>query len=201
MASAITQFSAGRFAHYQVGFANETDVSLGDGRVSIGSTLAILGTTFRTLDSTMALGTVRVRRAAWDITASLTAGRFRHGDTGVAAELARQFGATELAFYFQSTSFASVAGVSVALPLAPAKELRPGLVRLRAPDLYTQDLQSTVLQPVNVLRSDVGGLLNTDHEIARVYRTRDRLQPVTIVAHVETLKAAWHRWVAPNIAP
>ena len=198
LASAITQFSAGRFGHYQVGFANETDVALADGRVSVGSTLAILGTTFRTLDSTMALGTVRVRLPAWDLTASLTAGRFRSGDTGFAAQLARQFGATELALYFKSTSFASVAGVSVALPLAPAKELAPGLVRLRAPDLYTQSLQTTVLQSVNVLRSDVGNLLDTDHEIARVYRTRDRLQPVTIVAHVATLKEAWRRWLGAN---
>lgn len=200
LASAITQFSAGRFGHDEVGFANEMDVSLADGRVSVGSTLAVLGTTLGTLDHTMALGTVRVRHPAWDMTASLTAGRFRYGDTGAAAQLARQFGATELAFYVRSTSFANIAGVSVSLPLAPAKELAPSRLRLRAPDLYTQGLQTTILAESNVIRTDVGRLLDTDHEIARVYRSRDRLQPVTVVAHVQTLKEAWRRWLGAKLS-
>jgi hypothetical protein len=195
LTSAITQFSAGRFGHYLVGFANETDVSLAGGRVSLGSTVAILGTTFRTLDSAMVLGNARLRLPVWDVTASLTAGRFRYGDTGASAQLARQFGSTALAFYVRSTSFAKVAGVSVALPLAPAKETAPGLLRLRAPDLYTQSLQSQILAQRNAIVSDVGVLLDTDHEIARVYRTRDLLQAVTVVAHVQTLKDAWRRWL------
>lgn len=195
LASAITQFSAGRFGHRAVGIANETDVPLFDGRVSVGSNVAVFGTTVSALDSVMALGTLRVRQPAWDLTASLTAGRFRNGDDGIATQLARQFGATELAFFFRSTSLASVAGISVALPLAPARELRPSRVRVRAPDLYTQSMQTTVLADRNVIRRDVGRVLDTDHEIARTYRNRDRLQPVTVIAHVETLKEAWRRWV------
>lgn len=199
LSSAITQFSAGRFGHSRVGLVNETDVSLAGGRVSVGSTLGIFGATFDTPQYSVALGTARVRFPVWDVTTSLTAGRFRHGDTGAAAELARQFGATELAFYFRSTSFASVAGVRVSLPLAPTRELAPARLRLRAPDLHTQEVQSVVLAPINELRRDIGRPLATDHEIARVYRTRDRLQPVTIVAHVETLKTASRRWLGADL--
>jgi hypothetical protein len=182
-----------------VGFSNETDVSLADGRVSLVSTLAVFGRTFGTPDHTMALGTARVRYPPGDLTASLTAGRFRNGDSGVLAELARQFGTTELALYLRSTSFQTIAGVRVALPLTPARELLPSRVRLRAPDLYTQEVQSTVFAPANVMRRDVARLLDTDHEIARVYRTRDRLQPLTVMAHVETLKEGWRRWLRSAI--
>ena len=99
-----------------------------------------------------------------------------------------------------STSFAKIAGLSVSLPLAPAKELAPSRLRLRAPDLYTQGLGTTILAANNAIRSDVGRLLDTDHEIARVYRTRDRLQPVTVIAHVQTLKDAWRRWLGAKLS-
>lgn len=193
--SAMTQFSAGRFGYRELGFANETNVALADGRFSVGSTVALLGPKLGASDHVVALGTARMRFPAWDVTTSLTAGRFRSGDDGIAAELARQFGNTELAFYYRSSSFASVAGVRVSLPLTPSRELRPALLRVRAPEVHSQSLQSVVFAKVNVLRDDVGRPLTTDHDIARVYRTRDRLQPLTILAHVATLREASRRWV------
>ena len=197
-ANAITQFSGGRFGHDAVGFANEMDVALNDGLVTLGSSVAVYGRTFAKIDHSMALGTARVRFPAWDATASLTAGRFLNGDAGAAGELARQFGSSELAFFLRTTEFASVAGVRVGFPLTPSRELAPSLLRPRAPDLYTQQLQTVVFARENVLRRDVGRVLETDHDIARVYRTRDQLQPVTVINHVKTLKEASRRWLAED---
>jgi hypothetical protein len=201
LATAITQFSAGRFGPGAVGFGNETNVSLADGRVSVGGTIAVFGKSFDKPEYTVALGTARVRFPRWDVTTSLTAGRFFHGDVGVLGEMARQFGATELAFYFKYTDIDPMIGARFSLPLAPARERPPSRVRLRAPDLFTQGSETVVRRPVNELRSDIARLLDTDHEIARVYRTRDRLQPVTVVAHVESLKAAAHRWLGAETKP
>ena len=201
LAGAITQFSAGRFGNDEVGFSNETDLSLADGRVSLGSTVAVFGGTFGSMDHTMALGTMRVRFPRWDITTSLTAGRFLHGDVGTLTELARQFGSTDLAFYLMQTDFKSQLGVRLELPLTPARELAPSLLRLRAPDVYTQSTQQTVFSSVHIDRVDVARLLDTDHEIARVYRSRDQLQPVTVLAHVATLREASRRWLGADIWP
>lgn len=191
---ALTEFSVGRFGHEEVGVADEVAVSLPSGLVSFGGTLGVLGRTFSDLNRAIALGTVRVRYPSLDLTASLAAGRFRNGDAGAAGELSRLFGDTELTFYLRSTEFQSVTGVRVALPLTPARELRPARVRPRLPDLYSQELHSTVFAPLPVLRRDVARLLDTDHDIGRIYWDRDRLQPVTIRAHVLGVREAVRRW-------
>lgn len=200
-ADAITQLSVGRFGHERVGFAHELDVSLADGLVSLGSMVAVFGRTFGDMDHTTALGVVRVRRPDWDLTASLTAGRFLNGDSGGLAELSRFFGATELGFYVRATDRSSVAGVKVGLPLTPARELPPARIRPRLPDVHEQAMQSVILDPVPLLRRDVGLLLATDHNAGLVYRIRDRLQPATVRVHAATLRDAVRRWLAPATFP
>lgn len=200
-ASAVTQFTVGRFGHEAVGIAHEVDISLRDGLVSLSSSVAVFGKSYSDLDHSVALGTARVRYPAWDLTASLTAGRFRNGDNGAAAELSRFFGATELGFFVRATEFASVAGARISLPLAPARELPPTRIRPRLPDAHVQALQSTILDPIPLLRRDVGRLLATDHETGLVFRTRDRLQPVTVRGHVDELRNAVRRWLEPAIFP
>jgi hypothetical protein len=94
------------------------------------------------------------------------------------------------------TPFASQAGARISLPLAPARELAPSPVRLRLPDVYSQGLQAAVVKQgeFGAIRSDVGLLLNTDHEVARAYRMRDRLQAVTIRQHVVAIRDGAKRW-------
>ncbi len=196
LAGALTQLSIGRFGHTEVGVADEVDVPLLDGRVSLGATLGVLGTNVRNLDRAVALAVARVRYAPWDVTASLTAGRFRNGDAGAMGELSRFFGNTALTLYLKSTELASVAGMRVELPLAPARELAPARIRPRFPDVHKQGLQATVFTHVAAeLHEDVGLLLETDHDIARAYRSRDRLQAVTIRMHVESIREAALRWL------
>ena len=200
-ADAITQFSIGRFGHERVGFAHELDLSVAGGLVSLGSAVAVFGRTFGDLDHTTALATLRVRRPEWDLTTSLTAGRFLNGDSGALADLSRFFGATELGFYVRATDRASVAGVRIGLPLAPARELAPVRIRPRLPAVHDQAIQSVILDPIPVLRRDVGLRLATDHDVGLVYRIRDRLQPATVRVRVAVMRDAVRRWLAPATFP
>jgi hypothetical protein len=193
-ASAITQLSIGRFGHYSVGVADEVNVSLAGGRVSLDGTVGAVGRSTRELNTTIALAGARVRIAPLDLTASLTAGRFLEGDDGATAELSRWFGSSELGLYATATRAGQIAGVRFSLPLTPTRELPPWRVRPRLPDVYTQSLHASIKRGDATAKTNIGLTLDTDHDIARAYRDRDRLQAVTIRQHVETIRASAIDW-------
>jgi len=197
--SALTQFSLGWFRRDEIGVANEIDVALGEGRWSVGSTLAAFGPEAGKIDSGVALGNVRFRYPEVDLTASVEGGVFRRGDAGVSAELSRFFGDTEMGFFVRSTTFGSIAGVRLALPLTPSRELAPTRIRPRLPDLHTHVQQITVLESPSVIKRYVGRTLETDHEIERVYRGRDRILPGDLRVHVQALREAVLRWLSLGI--
>ena len=194
-ANVVTQLSLGWFRHDRPGVAHEIDVLLGDGRVSVGSTLAAYRGESGKLDSGVALGNVRVRHPGMDLTVTLEAGVFREGDPGVRMEVSRFFGDTEGGFFVRSTRFGSVAGGRLSLPLTTSRELPPARVRLRLPDLYTHRQQITILEYPSVVKRYVGRDLETDHELERVVRGRGRLQGSDLRAHAETLRSAVLRWL------
>ena len=193
-ATGLTQFSLGRFNADDVGIANETALSFLDGLLFLKGTLARVGDATTPFDRWVALVNGRVRYPSWDLTLGVTAGRFRDGDDGVAAELSRFFGQTEIGLFFRHTSRDSLAGMRFAFPLTLGRELKPLRVRPRLPDLFTYE-QTTTLFGANVVRNDIGRPLQTDHEIERVYWNRDRLYPVYIRHHVDTLKQAVRMWI------
>jgi len=154
-----------------------------------------VGSSYADLDRSVALANGRVRYPPWDLTLSVTAGRFLDGDRGVAADLSRFFGTTELGVFFRHTDNGSQAGVRFAVPLTLDKELPPWRVRPRLPDLFTYEQSTTVLTDVNIIHGDIGRPLRTGHEVERIYWNRDRLYPVYIRQHVDTLKQAVRKWI------
>ena len=194
-ATGLTQLSIGRFSQEEVGIANETALTLLQGVLFVKGTLALVGSSYADLDRSVALANGRVRYPPWDLTLSVTAGRFLDGDRGVAADLSRFFGNTEIGVFFRHTDNGSQAGLRFAVPLTLAKELPPWRVRPRLPDLFTYEQSTTVLTDVNIIRGDIGRPLRTGHDIERIYWNRDRLYPVYIRQHVDTLKQAVRRWI------
>ena len=194
-ATGLTQLSIGRFSLEEVGIANETALTLLQGVLFVKGTLARVGSSYADLDRWVALANGRVRYPPWDLTLSVTAGRFLDGDRGVAADLSRFFGNTEIGVFFRHTDNGSQAGLRFAVPLTLNKELPPWRVRPRLPDLFPYEQSTTVLTDVNTIRGDIGRTLRTGHEIERVYWNRDRLYPVYIRQHVDTLKQAVRRWI------
>jgi hypothetical protein len=203
----MTQFSVGRFYeqridfrsqsfHFQrVGVANETAVTLLDGLLFFKSSIARLGNAFSDLDRWVALGNVRIRYPPWDLTLSVSGGLFLDDDVGIATDLGRFFGNTEVGIFLRHSDNGSLAGIRLGFPLTPAKELKPWYFRPRLPELLAYEQRSTVFTDKNVLRADIGRTLPMGHEIERVYWNRDRLYPVYIQQHVDTLKQAVRVWV------
>mgnify|MGYP003393334882 CR=1 FL=1 len=194
-AAGLAQLSIGRFNREEVGIAEETALTLLEGSLFVKGTVARVGSSFDALDRWMALANGRVRYSPWDLTFSVTAGRFLDGDQGVAADLSRFFGNTEIGVFLRHSDNGSLAGLRLGIPLTPAKELPPWRVRPRLPDLFAYEQRTTVFTDVNVLRGNIGRSLSTGHDIERVYWNRDRLYPVYIRQHLDTLKQAVRRWI------
>jgi hypothetical protein len=206
-AAGFTQFSVGRFNierfsirrllfnREEVGFANTTAFTLLNGWVYFESSLARLGTSFSDLDRWLALGNARVRYPPLDLTLSLTGGLFLDGDQGISVTLSRLFGNTRISVFLRHTDNGSLAGLSLAFPLTPARELKPFWFRPRLPDLFSYSQSTTVFVDRNLLRSDIGRSLGTGHDVEMVYWDRARLYPAYIQQHLDTLKQAVRRWV------
>jgi hypothetical protein len=187
---ALTQVSVGQFAPRARGGAVSTDVVLGDGRWSVGGVAAAFGETFTAVERSVLLGSVRYRHAPLDLAASVTAGRYFHGDVGATAELERRFGLLEVALFARGTETAKVAGYRVSLPLTGRRDARPRAVRARLPEYYDFSHWKTVLDPVvGVTRTDVGIPLQTGQDLVRAFRMRDRLNAVRLGREVALLRA------------
>jgi hypothetical protein len=187
--------SIGRFSQEEVGIADETALTLLDGVLFAGITLARIGSSYTALDHSVALANGRVRYQPWDLTLSVTAGRFLDQDQGVAVDLSRFFGNTEIGIFLRHSEHGSVGGLRFSVPLTLSKELPPWRFRPRLPDVYSYAQSTTVFTNTNIIRNDIGRVLSTDHEIERVYWNRDRLYPAYIRQHVDTLKQAVRRWI------
>jgi hypothetical protein len=107
----MTQFSIGRFSQEEVGIANETALTLVEGLLFFKGTLAGVGSSYTDLDRWVALANGRVRYPPWDLTLSATAGRFLDQDLGVAADLSRFFGNTEIGVFLRHSDNGSLAGI------------------------------------------------------------------------------------------
>jgi hypothetical protein len=199
-AAGLTQFSIGLFNVEEAGIANETALTFLEGVLFVKGTLALVGSSFADLDRWIVLGNGRVRYPPWDLTLSLTGGRFRDGDTGIEADLSRFFGNTEVGVFLRHSDNGSLGGIRVGFPLTLGKELKPTRLRPRLPDLFTYEQRTTVFTDRNVLRFDIGRTLPTGHTIERVYWNRDRLYPAYIRQHVNILKGAVRRWVDEETA-
>ena len=194
-AAGLTQLSIGRFSQEEVGIADETALTLLQGVLFLKGTLARVGPSYSDLDRTVALANGRVRYPPWDLTLGVTGGRFLDGDLGVATDLSRFFGNTEIGIFFRHTDNGSQAGIRFAVPLTLDKELPPWRVRPRMLDVFPYEQSTTVLTDVNTIRGDIGRPFSTGHEVERVYWNRDRLYPVYIRQHVDMLKLAVRKWI------
>lgn len=196
VAAGLTQFSVGRFSKEEVGIANETALTFLDGVLFFKSALAYAGSSFSHLNRWVGLANGRIRYPPWDLTLSVTTGRFLDGDTGIATDLSRFFGSTNIVLFLRHSDHGSIGGIRMEFPLTVAKELKPMRLRPRLPEFFAYEQRTTVFTDRNTIRNNIGRTLRTGHEIERVYWNRDRLYPVYIRQHGGTLKEAVRKWVA-----
>lgn len=191
----LTQWSLGRFNQKEVGFANQTSLTFLKGWLFFESTLARTGDSFSDLDRWIAGGNIRVRYPPLDLSLSVRGGLFIDGDRGIAVTLSRLFGNTRVGVLLRHTDNGSLGGVIVAMPLTPARELKPIRFRPRLPDIFVYGQGTTIFTDANIIRSDIGRSLDLGHTVDRVYWNEDRLYPAYIRQHLDTLKQAVRRWI------
>jgi hypothetical protein len=190
----IAQLSVGRLGVGQVGGHWEQEVILAGGRWSLGGTIAAYGEHVGQVDRSYAFGTVRWRRPESELRTALSLGRFRYGDVGGVVEVGRRFGVVETSFLLRASDLSSWAGIRLGIPLAPRRELRPSIVRLRAPGFYEQEHGATVFEPIPFLRRDVARALPLGFDLGRGYTGRDWLREGTVTARAWAIRNAALRW-------
>lgn len=194
-ATGLAQVSAGRFTRHWVGGQCEAAATVLDGWLLLAATGSWIGESVERLDRWIALGTLAGRYPPWDTTLRVTGGRFLDQDHGVDVNLARFFGNTEIGVFLRHTDSGSVAGIRVGIPLTPGREpLGPWWVRPRLPELFSYEQRTTVFDGPNVIRTDIGRRLSTDHEIESRYWNRDRLYPAYIRNNLDAIRDAARRW-------
>lgn len=191
----LAQLSVGRFSSREVGASLELAANLLDGLFGLRGVIGRFGPGLEAIDRWIAVGGARAHFSSWDLAARLDGGLFLDGDRGVAGEVSRFFGDFEAGFFLRHTNHDSLAGVRVAIPLTPARELEPGWLRPRLPDLFEYEQRTVVFSGANEIRDDIGRVLRTGHEIGRAYWNRDRLHPAYVRTHLGDLKEAALRWV------
>jgi len=185
----VTQGSVGRFGPREVGGSLESDLVFGKGRFSLGGITGMYGRHAGDFSSSLAIGTVRYRNAALDLETSVNGGQFLHGDVGATVDMRRRFGLMDVGFFGQSTTFAKMAGAYVAVPLAFARDPKPGPVRIKMPGYYEYSQRSQILTK-NFVRTDVALRLDTGTSLSQDFRDRDRLNEVELDDALDVLRAA-----------
>ncbi|MEM7233239.1 MAG: YjbH domain-containing protein, partial [Planctomycetota bacterium] len=191
----LTQLSLGRYADGIVGVSNETSLTLFEGWAAVSATIGQVGDSFGDLDYTVALGSISLRYPDWNARVRVQGGRFETRDTGVAVDISRFFGNTEIGLFLRHGDDESVGGVRIAIPLTLSRELPPYLVRPRLPDVFAYQQSTTVFTNRNDLVRNVAQPLRTGRGIDRVFWNRDRLFPAYVKRNLHVLRDAARRWV------
>lgn len=189
-AMGIAQLSVGRLGHRQVGAHWDQVVELRGGRWSAGVSGAVYGDAASRIKKSYGYGTLRWRLPEREIAATITAGRFRFGDVGTVAEVARRLGLVEVGFLLQATDLSSAAGIRLTVPLSPRRQLRPRAVRVVLPDYFEHVEDVTVFEPIPVMRTDVARSVDIGHSVARAYLGRGWLSEASIRTRAWALRNA-----------
>ncbi len=153
----------------------------------------------------MYLGSYRYYFSPLDISLKATAGRFIENDTGYTLEMQRFFGDTAVSAYYTNSNTINqqpffppmhvrVVGLSIALPLTPRRDMKPGLFQVRGADEWGYAQQSTLASSGGAnytYLGYVGNNLSYPINLARVFYNRDRLNEPYIRKHILRLRDAY----------
>jgi len=115
-----------------------------DGRWSVGADLGVSGVANYSREhwklaparEMTALTDVTMRTARYDLSFRATVGQFLPGERGVRVDVARQFGEFEVGWFAVKTETRVNGGLTLRIPLQPAKYGRPAPIRMRIADEF-----------------------------------------------------------------
>jgi len=141
------------------------------------------------------VGAYRYYYSPLDLYMEVTAGQFLDQDRGFTVELKRFFGDTAFSIYYKNSEtetkeHVQVAGVQIALPLTPRRDMKPYLLRVRGSDEwgYAQETKIVSVAGTNFLNTSIGVNPQVAYNLERVFYNRDRLTEDYIRKHLLRLR-------------
>ncbi|WP_239998857.1 YjbH domain-containing protein [Photobacterium phosphoreum] len=131
----------------------------------------------------------------------LQAGEYFQGDTGMRITSNHWLGDSRLTINYLTTkpknsnTYEDFLGVSIAIPLTPWRDMKPGYVQVRGTDQFVYSLQTRVGENHNNINTGLGATSDLQHNITRQYENRGRLSPAYFEANIQRLRNAYIRYV------
>lgn len=199
----MANLGAGLVLHNTYGTLNELMWSPGEGthRLRAAQAWARDQNSRKTMD--MYLGSYRYFFAPYDLSLEVSGGKFWGQDTGFSVELKRFFADTAISTYYKNSTTAErkhwqLAGIQLAFPLTPRKDLKIGPLQIRGSDEWSYSQETTLAigsQKTNDVLSQ-GIAINPQPTTAlyHSYYNRDRLGEDYFKQHIDRLREAWNRY-------
>jgi hypothetical protein len=147
---------------------------------------------YPTLKREIAVGRYRFYYDDFDVSLMVEAGQYFRQDRGGKAELAFNFGDTQVRFFALDTDYKAV-GLGFTVPIGLRRDMRPRLFQLKGADQWKYGISTTVARDdgTNGLAPGRVKLLPYMNEIRNQYFNGDRLSVSYISVNAERLKDAY----------
>lgn len=134
-----------------------------------------------------------------DILMSVKGGQFLHGDRGAQLEVSRFFGDVLAGAFVSRTTFGTVLGAQVSLPLTPRRELTPGWVQLRGARRWSTQLGTQIAAGANFIRGDIATHPSVPFDLETTYADGGRLTQPALLKALPRLRRAfeWQKGQVP----
>ncbi|WP_163922364.1 YjbH domain-containing protein [Photobacterium sp. Alg240-V54] len=204
----ISQFSAGYMMGNYWGGVNETQWYSPQGNHILGFEVSKFipsddkdnnGRNIADKQSFIANYTYSLPEYNWQL--GLQAGEYFQGDTGVRVTSDHWLGDSRLSINYLTTkpknsnTYEDFLGVSIAIPLTPWRDMKPGYVQVRGTDQFVYSLQTRVGESHNNINTGLGATSDLQHNISRQYENRGRLSPAYFDANIQRLRNAYIRYI------
>lgn len=204
----ISQFSAGYMMGNYWGGVNETQWYSPQGNHMLGFEVSKFipsddkdnnGRNIADKQSLIANYTYSLPEYNWQL--GLQAGEYFQGDTGLRVTSNHWLGDSRLSINYltskpkNSNTYEDFLGVSIAIPLTPWRDMKPGYVQVRGTDQFVYSLQTRVGESHNNINTGLGATSDLQHNISRQYENRGRLSPAYFDANIQRLRNAYIRYI------
>ena len=200
--SVMLNLGGGMLLHDVYGTLNELVWTPGNGSHRLRLSQAYLdGTDNGYKKNQVYLGSYRYYVEPLALHAEGTVGQFMHNDKGLLLELRRYFGDTSFSLYYKNTKAdggesVQVAGVKLALPLTPRRDLKPGLLQVRGSEewSYFQETRIVGSGGMNIVDSPSGINPQVLYNVDTAFHNRDRLNEPYIRGNLVRLRNAYETY-------
>ena len=191
-----TQVAVGQYEYGEKGVMNQTVWAPGDGTHQFMGTFGRLRNDAKR-ERQVSLGAYRLSLPNLDSFLQLSYGDFAWQDRGTRLDIGRRFGDITVTGFLSRTTYVTSAytnaGFTIALPLTPRRDMRPGLVQLRGTPSWRWGLSSILVKKgdANTLTPGLADMPGQAHGLVEEVLDQGRLNEAHLKANLLRLREAW----------